>query len=200
MNLRIEFLFGKPGRDHPVTHSFSRRLRIPSFLLAATIALGCGGSADTNDTAAKAEAPKLDACQLFTYEDAQAIAGESLAAMASTLDEAQGRNPGECIYNAGTIEQPRILSLLIRHHRSPESAKRVLEGGRSTFSSMTGGQVQDVTGLGDGALWVGGRLQQLHVLRGEAELVITLQSADGTDQLQNARTLAEKILSRMGKA
>ena len=186
-----------------MTHSFNRRLRIPSFLMAATMTattLGCGGSADTDKADAKAEAPKLDACQLFTYEDAQAIAGESLAAMASTLDEAQGRNPGECIYNSGTIEQPRILSLLIRHHRSPESAKGVLEGGRSAFASMSGGQVQDVPNLGDGALWVGGRLQQLHVLRGETELVITVQSADGTDQLQNARQLAGKILSRMGKA
>ena len=180
-----------------MTYSFSRRLRIPSFLLAVAIASGCGGSADTNKTGAKAEAPKLDACQLFTYEDTEAIAGESLAAMASTLDEAQGRNPGECIYNAGTIEQPRILSLLIRPHRSPESAKRVLEGGRSTFSAMTGGQVQDVPGLGDGALWVGGRIQQLHVLHGETELVITVQSGDGKDQLENARQLAGKILSKL---
>jgi hypothetical protein len=183
-----------------MNQALNRRLRIPLFLVAV-IALGCGGSAnpskETDKADAKAEAPKLDACQLFTYEDAEAIAGESLAAMASTLDEAQGRNLGECIYNSGTIEQPRILSLLIRPHRSPESAQRVLEGGRSTFASMTGGQVQDVPGLGDGALWVGGRIQQLHVLRGETELVITVQSADGTDQLENARQLAGKILSRL---
>jgi hypothetical protein len=185
-----------------VTQSLSRRLRIPSFLLAAmtAMALACGGSADTDKADAKAKPPQIDACQLFTYDDARAIAGESLAAMASTLDEARGRDPGQCIYNAGTIEQPRILGLLIRHHRSPKAAKGVLESGRSTFSAISGGKVQDVPELGDGALWVGGRIQQLHVLRGEAELVITLQSADGTDQLQNARQLAGKILSRMGKA
>ena len=182
-----------------MTQSLSRRLRIPSFLLAA-IALSCGSSAETDKAKVDAKPPQHDACELFTYEDARAIAGESLAAMASTLDEAQGRNPGECIYNAGTIEQPRILGLLIRHHRSPESAQSVLKSGRSTFSAISGGKVQDVPDLGDRALWVGGRIQQLHVLRGEAELVITLQSADGTDQLQNARQLAGKILSRMGKA
>lgn len=182
-----------------MTQSLSRRLRIPSFLLAV-IALGCGGSAETDKTKADAKPPQLDACQLFTYEDARAIAGESLAAMASTLDEARGRDPGQCIYNSGTIEEPRILSLLIRHHRSPKAAQGVLKSGRSTFSAISGGKVQDVPGLGDGALWVGGRIQQLHVLRGEAELVITVQSADGTDQLQNARQLAGKILSRIGKA
>ncbi len=186
-----------------MTQSLSRRLRIPSFLLAATmsaIIAGCGGSTDTDKAGAKAEAPQLDACQLFTYEDARAIAGESLAAMASTLDEARGRDPGQCIYNSGTLEQPRILSLLIRQHRSPESAKRVLEGGRSTFASMSGGKVQDVPGLGDGALWVGGRIQQLHVLRGATELIITVQSGGGTDQLQQAREIAGKVLSRMEKA
>lgn len=185
-----------------MTQTLSRRLRIPSFLLAAmtAIALGCGGSADTEKADAKAKPPQLDACELFTYDDARAIAGESLAAMASTLDEARGRDPGQCIYNSGTIEEPRILSLLIRQHRSPESAQRVLKSSRSTFSTMSGGKVQDVPGLGDGALWVGARIQQLHVLRGDRVLVITVQSADGTDQLQNARQLAEKILSRMGKA
>lgn len=187
-----------------MTYSFSRRLRIPLFLLAVTIAaiaLGCGSPAETDKAKVEATPPMLDACQLFTYEDAEAIAGESLAAMASTLDEAQGRNPGECIYNSGTIEQPRILSLLIRQHRSPESAKRILESSRSTFSSMSGGKVQDVSGLGDGALWVGARLQQLHVVRGATQLIITVQSPDGmTDQLQHARQVAEKVLSRMGKA
>lgn len=187
-----------------MTQSLSRRLRIPSFVLAAmtTITLGCGGSADTDKAKAdaNAEAPQLDACQLFTYEDARAIAGESLAGMASTLDEARGRDPGQCIYNSGTIEEPRILGLLIRQHRSPESAQRVLKSSRSTFSTMSGGKVQDVPGLGDGALWVGARIQQLHVLRGDTVLVITVQSGDGTDQIQNARQLAEKILSRLGKA
>lgn len=186
-----------------MTQSLSRRLRIPSFLLAAmtAMALGCGGSADPSKETGKADAnakpPQLDACQLFTYDDARAIAGESLAAMASTLDEARGRDPGQCIYNSGTIEEPRILSLLIRQHRSPESAQRVLKSSRSTFSTMSGGKVQDVPGLGDGALWVGARIQQLHVLRGDTVLVITVQSADGTDQLQNARQLAGKILSRL---
>lgn len=180
-----------------MTQTLSRRLRIPSFLLAA-IALGCGGSADTDQANASATPPQIDACELFTYEDARAIAGESLAAMASTLDEARGRDPGQCIYNSGTIEQPRILGLLIRHHRSAESAQRLLKNSRSSFSTMSGGNVQDVPGLGDGALWVGGRIQQLHVLRGPTQLVITVQSPDGkTDQLQNARQLAGKILSRL---
>jgi hypothetical protein len=185
-----------------VTKSPSRRLRIPSFLLAAALAAGCGGSADSKaaDSNAPAAAEPLDACTLFTAEDAQSIAGESIAAMSSTLDEARGRDPGQCIYNSGSLAQPRILSLLIRRHRSAESAKRVQEGSRSTFASMSGGKVQDVPGLGEGAIWVGSQIQQLHVLRGADELVITVQSPDGTDQLEHARQIATKVLSRMDSA
>jgi len=165
------------------------------LLLAAALAMSCGSSSDSKS--AGRPAAKLDACTLFTYDDAKAVAGESLASMASTLDQAVGRDPSECIYNSGTIEQPRILSLLIRYHRSPEAAKRLMESSRSTFSTLSGGRIQDVPGLGDGALWVGGRIQQLHVLAGSRELVITVQSPDGTDQLPKARQAAVKVLERL---
>jgi len=180
-----------------VTQSSRRRLRVPSFLLAAVLAAGCGGSADSNGADASAPAAEpLDACTLFTAEDAQAIAGESIAAMSSTLDEARGRDPGQCIYNSGNLTQPRILSLLIRPHRNAESAKRAQESGRSTLTTMAG-KVQDIPGLGDGAVWVGGQLQQLHVLHGSDQLIITVQSPDGTDQLERARRIASTALSRM---
>ena len=175
-----------------MTMTFRRSLMLLTLPLLAGFA-ACGPS----------EKPipplKVDACTLFTEEDARAVAGESLAAMASTMDEAQGRDPGQCIYNSGSLEQPRILSLLVRQFPTAGAAKGVLESGRSTFSSMTGGKVQDVPGLGDGALWVGGRLQQLHVLRGPVQLVITVQSPDGTDQLKQAREIAEKALARLGQ-
>ena len=138
---------------------------------------GCGGKGSK-------QAPlNADACQLFTEQDAQSIAGDTLAAMNSTIDEAKGRNPLECIYNSGSLEQPRILSLLIRPHESPGEAKDFLASSRSALTTMAGGKSQDVPGLGDGALWVGGRIQQLHVVTGNLQLIITVQSPDGTDQL-----------------
>jgi hypothetical protein len=175
-----------------VTSSACRRL--PSLLLLAALA-ACGPTSDSD--APQAATEKVDACALFTYEDAKAIAGESLAGMASTLDEARGRDPSECIYNSGSLEQPRILSLLVRYHRSPKAAARVQKSSRSSFRRMSGGKVQDVPGLGEGALWVGGRIQQLHVLTGDKQLVITAHSPDGTDQLPQARQIAVKVLERL---
>lgn len=171
-----------------------RRLLIAPLLLAA-LAAGCGGSDFPS-----AVPLKVDACQLFTYEDAQAIAGETLAAMSSTLDEAKGRNPLECMYNSGSTDQPRILGLLIRQHRNASVAKDFQESSRSTLSSMSGGRIQDVPGLGDAAVWVGGRIQQLHLLTGSQQLVITVQSPDGTDQLPRARQIATRALERLKAA
>jgi hypothetical protein len=173
----------------------SRRLLIAPFLIAALSMAGCGPSASRT-----AAPPKVDACQLFTEADAAAVAGETLAAMSSTFDQAKGRNPLECIYNSGSIDQPRILSLLIRQHASAEAAKDLQESSRSTLGSISGGAVRDVPGLGDGALWVGGRIQQLHVLAGSQQLVITVQSPDGTDQLPRARQIATRALERLRAA
>ncbi len=179
----------------------TRRLLIAPFLLStllpALLIVGCNRS---SDSAAAGPALKIDACQLFTDKDAQAIAGDTLAGMSSTLDEAQGRNPLECIYNSGTLDQPRILSLLIRQHRGASGGKNFLESSRSSLSSMSGGKVQDVTGLGDSALWVGGRLQQLHVATGSLQLIITVHSLDGTDQLPKARQIATIALERLKSA
>lgn len=172
----------------------SRRLLIAPLLLAAALAAGCGAS-DSNSP----PPPKVDACQLFTFEDAQAIAGETLANLNSTIDEAKGRNPLECIYNGGTLDQPRILSLLIRQHRNAEAAKRFQQSSGETLGSMSGGKVQEVPGLGDGAFWVGGRLQQLHVLAGSQQLIITAQGSDG-DQLPIARQIATRSLERLKTA
>jgi hypothetical protein len=174
----------------------TRRWTLPLLLPAALAA--CGPAADSGSTSARAA--KLDACTLFTYEDAKAIAGESLAAMASTVDQAVGRDPSECIYNSGTLDQPRILSLMIRYHRSAKAAKQFQESSRPTLRTISGNQVQDVSGLGAGALWVGGRIQQLHVRAGSRELIITVQSPDGTDQLPQARRIAVKVLQRLKSA
>jgi hypothetical protein len=44
---------------------------------------------------------------------------------------------------------------------------------------------------------VGGRIQQLHVVLENRQFVITVQSPDGTDQLPQARQIAERVLARV---
>ncbi len=174
----------------------SRRPRIAPLLLAAALAAGCGPGARPDPDADL----RINACALFSAQDAQGVAGDTLAVMSSTMEDARGHNPCECIYNTGSLEQPRILSLLVRRNRNAEAAKALQASSRAPLAAMAGGKVVDVPGLGDGAFWLGGKLQQLHVLTGSRQLVVTVQSPDGSDQLAPARQIASRAVARLQAA
>jgi hypothetical protein len=171
-----------------VNPSSPARPLLPALLVALLV--GCG--------APEAKpAVKLDACKLFTEDDARASAGESVSWMSSTLDDAVGRDPLQCSYNSGSTDHPQILSLQVRPAASAEQALDRLEGSRSFLTTLSGGKVQDVPGLGDRALWVGGSVGQLHVIRGNLQLIITSQLGGKKDPLAVARQVAVKVLSRL---
>src|SRR5262245_7207635 len=180
-----------------------------ALLLATAVLLAaCGGGsepgtggakagpADAKTTAAPAP-PAIDACVLFSYEEASAIAGGYVSGMSSTLEDAQGRDPLTCAYNAGSTEQPQILSLVVRLHPSPERAESTLAAARKALTTMTRGDLSDVPELGDGAFWAGGGLRQLHVRKGEKQLLVTCQLLDPEAARNGAKKIAEQALARL---
>jgi hypothetical protein len=166
-----------------------------SLLIA--VLLGCGTTPDS--TAAKgAAAPpprSVDACQLFTAADAQAVLGEEeVVEMASFLSEAQGKkDPSQCGYNAGS-DPSKVVRLEVRRAASPDAAQRAFT---STRALLAGSAPQDVPGLGDGAFWMGGTLAQLHVRKGATQLIVTSQPGEGKDPLALAKAIAGKALARL---
>jgi len=167
-----------------------RLLLLPLTLLAG----GCGGSPDSEPAK---EPLVINACALFTPDDAKAIAGEVSGTMTSTFNEAKGGDPGSCVYISGSAAAPRVLSLEVRQFPTAKTAARTQENSRSTLDRLSRGTLQEVPGLGDGALWVGGALQQMHVLRKHLQLVITIQSTDGQDQRAVAEGVAARALERL---
>ena len=140
----------------------------------------------------------VDACQLFTMEDAVEAAGESLAGrMTSTLDDASGRpDPMRCLYNVGTTEDARLVGLEVRSHRTPQAARRAVEGSRSLLRNLTRGEVEAISGVGDAALWGGGELDQLYVAAGSYQLIITVQTHLGKER-ERATEAAKKVVQRL---
>lgn len=169
----------------------------PALMLIALTA--CGGS-DSSETA---EGPTFDpatlqACQLFTVEDALSFnGGKRVATMASTLEEATSRNTLVCNYNAGTRAKPRLLGLDIRPTKSPQAAARQLESSRGFLKRLAGGEIQEVPGVGDRAVWVGGEIHQLHVQRGNLLLVINAQTDNTPRSLYIAKLAARRVLQRL---
>jgi hypothetical protein len=168
----------------------------PALVLAALAAAGCGSGSDAPAGPAFDPAA-IQACTLFPLEEALAYARGSVSTMSSALEDDLSRNPMICSYNAGSTSHPRILKLEVRPAASPRAAARQLEAGRDFLKRLAGGEVQEVPGLGDKAVWAGGDLHQLDVLRGNLVLVITAQTDNAPKSLYIAKLIAQRALARL---
>jgi len=156
---------------------------------------GCEPSVDSREATALHAPEKLDACELFPFNEAQAHAGTAIAQLSSTYDDAVGRDLKQCAYNAGTIEHPLLVSLEVRPAKTVRAAERRQEASRSFLGKLSGGQVRDIQGIGDAALWAGGGVGQLHVRKGAVQLVVTMQT--GKDPLASAKQVAQQTFARL---
>ncbi|MBV8200101.1 MAG: hypothetical protein JOZ15_05695, partial [Acidobacteria bacterium] len=149
-------------------------------------------------SAASAPRPLPDACELLTAADVQTVTREVSGSLSSTLEDAVGRDPGQCSYSLGGAPS-RVVSLSLR--RSPSageaaSQQQLAESGLRSIAA--GAPAEDLPHLGDGAFWVGGQIDQLNVRRGDTLLVFTVQL--DKDALRAASDLAARALSRLTSA
>ncbi len=185
-----------------------KRFRLPlavAFVFVTTLS-ACRGKNETpsKDGAQQVDNPtaeqaplKIDACELFPIDLASEIAGENVSWMSSTLEDAVGRDPLNCSYNAGSSENPRILSLIARPGPSPERAQRMHKSTRAAFETMARGDVREIPNLGESAFWAGGDIQQLRVLSGSHEFAVTVNLGSGTDGSAAAQKIAKNALDQL---
>ncbi|HVG09076.1 MAG TPA: hypothetical protein VNM67_15330 [Thermoanaerobaculia bacterium] len=172
-----------------------------TMLLAA-----CGGGSTSEDApeGATIDTAKLNACELFTVQDAlQFNGGRAVAPRSSTFDDASRSGSSlTCSFNTAvsTPDQPQVLGLEIKPARSPKAAARNLESSRAMLKRLAGGEVQEVPGLGEKAMFAGGTLNQLHVLKSNVVLVVTAQTDNQPRSLYLAKLIAERVLQRLDGA
>jgi hypothetical protein len=164
------------------------------FVLAALLA-GCGAGNDPREAHAFRAPERVEACALFPYQEAQTISGMGVATLSSTVDDAVGRDPKSCSYNAGSVEVPQILALEVRPAATVREAERRQDAGRSFLNTLSKGQMQDVKGVGDAAYWAGGTVEQLHARKGAVNIVVTMQASK--DPLAAAKLVAQRAFDRM---
>jgi hypothetical protein len=162
-------------------------------------ACGQGGGAPAargSGPAGRAGGPLPDACELLAPADVEAVTREASGSLSSTLEDAVGKDPTQCSYSLGDDVPQRMISLSLRRAPSAEAAasrQRAAESGLRSIAA--GAPVAELPRLGDGAFWIGGRIDQLNVRRGDALLVFTVQL--DKDPLGVARALAGKALERL---
>jgi hypothetical protein len=157
--------------------------------LASCLA-GCG------QAPAKSTPPPaaIDACALLNPDDVGLYSGDVMGTLSSTIDDTVGRDPAQCTYSLAGTTPPRVIGLQVRQADSAERAASLHRAAESGLNSLAGG-VTPIAGLGDAAFWVGGTLDQLHVLVGSQQLIFTVQI--DKDPQAAARNLAGRALSRI---
>lgn len=171
------------------------RLSATTIFLFALSLTACGGGPEEGADLTVPEG--FDACAILPQERAHAIAGKPVAGITSTLEDAQGRSPLYCPYNAGTMEQLELVGLELRPAASPRVAASRMQSARPYLERLSKKTIQEVPGLGDEAYWVPG-LQQLHTRRGPVVIVSTVQA--GENPLDDAKQLTVDTLSIIEKA
>ena len=153
--------------------------KIIPVLLSALLLAACSRGSEAPE-GSTIDPASLNACELFTVQDAlQLNGGRAVAPRSSTFDDAARSGSSlTCSFNTAvsTPDQPQVLGLEIKPARSPEAAARNLESSRAMLKRLSGGEIQEVPNLGEKAIFVGGTLNQLHVLKGNLVLVITAQT------------------------
>lgn len=173
----------------------TRHLLGASLAVLALTLTACGGGPESGADITIPEG--FDACAILPQERAQAMAGKPVAGITSTLEDAQGRSPLYCPYNAGTMEHLELIGLELRPAASPGAASSRMKSARPYLERLSKKTIQEVKGLGDEAYWVPG-LQQLHTRRGPIVVVATIQA--GANPLDDARQLTLDTLAVLEKA
>ena len=189
--------------------------RVRTIFAAAALALAVGGcgdrqaaapSATTSDSAALSSASPatsarrdgggdppdylLAACDWFPEEEAESLVpGIALSRVRAPADQALGVDVAKCAWGAGPPTAIRVLALEVRRHTSAASAAAAQADARPVLRRLVGEQLADVPQIGDGALWGGDALRQLHVVSGDVRMIITVQIGPA----EAARGVAEKI-------
>jgi len=134
-------------------------------------------------------AANLDACHVLTKREVAAVQGESFtAAKLTTRDEIT-----QCFYQLPTFSKSISVDVI----RDKEFWEEHFEEAEEHEEEAR--PPREIKGLGDDALWVGGRAAgSLYVRKGDAVLRVSVGGPGSEDEkLAKSKTLAERALKRM---
>jgi hypothetical protein len=137
----------------------------------------------------------LSPCDLITKEEVEAIVGEPV----SLPEYKDARNPlGQKMCQYNTVSASRLIQISVI--RTSDMLPKVREGGQSaesiyqtTKTAIT--PLEEVKGIGDDAFWA---TPGLHILQGNAYVVVSVGNTGKRENLELARKIAGKVMSRLG--
>jgi hypothetical protein len=138
----------------------------------------------------------LDACQLLTFSEAEQAAETQLRGMRTALDLPSGDDFAKCSYGRPD-DLGKTVSLELRRFESPEQAHEVQKGSEYRLRSLASGELVSVSEVGDEAFWGDGRLDQLHVRRGDLRAIITVSMGPDEGRKAAAIVIAQDAFRKL---
>ena len=139
--------------------------------------------------------PPIDACLLLLRSDVDPDGELGLTKGSNLLDEPEGPFFAKCTY--GRRGPWRAVTLDVRRSLTVEKARDLQEASRPFLRRLAREPLLDVTGVGEAAVWAGGKIGQLHVLSGDLRLIFTIELGDEVDGKAVALRLAHLALDRL---
>ena len=92
------------------------------------------------------------------------------------------------------------MSFELRRFESPEKAHEVHEASIGRVRSLASGQLETVSGVGDEAFWGDGRVDQLHVRRGDLKAIVTLSMGPDEGRNEAAIVIVTRAFEKLDAA
>ena len=141
--------------------------------------------------------PLIDACDLLTFGEANGLdPAAGLQPMTSEVDAMAGTDGVKCIY-ASLDLPPVAVNLEVRPFPTLDKARRAQDAAAAMLPKLAKGDFAPVPGIGDGAFWAGGELDQLHVLDGRLRLIVSVGIGAEETRRAAAETIARRAVERL---
>lgn len=173
-------------------------LRGPCLLVAALAGAACGGRPATETKTAPTR-PPLRACDLISLAEADPEGLDGLMPAKTEVDQTVGDEFAKCVYATPELP-PRMVSLEVRRFAAEKNAIGAQRTAVDYLPSLAAEPLARLAGLGDEAVWAGGKLGQLHVRSGSERLIITVETRDPGARRGRAEAIARLALRRLRTA
>lgn len=137
----------------------------------------------------------IDACRLMTVDDADPGGKLGLMLVRAPTELSVGQDYAKCSYGTGDLPI-MVVSLEVRRLPSAAAALRQQKGSAGVLDSLSGVEAEPVEGVGDSAMWAGGRLNQLHAVEGDLRFIVTIEVGPEGDRAERARAIALAAIER----
>ena len=169
------------------------QLRIVCLAVVGLAGFACAGAPEKPP---QPTGPPMHACELILLPEADPDGLDGLMPAKTEVDQSVGDEFAKCVYATPDLP-PHLVSLEVRRFVNEKRAGGAQRTAVDYLPSLAAEPLVAIAGLGDEAVWAGGKLGQLHVRDGRQRLIVTVETGDPVARRARAEAIAGRALERL---